>query len=107
MNFYLNYYREEMNTEGDTEPIGIILGAYQDKRVMHYALQNITNQVFVLKNDLIYILLEKDRQKQTELFQQIYNEISENIVPVRPGRHYKRTKGQLAGNYSNTHKRSY
>ena len=25
MNFYLNYYREEMNTEGDTEPIGIVL----------------------------------------------------------------------------------
>ena len=44
---YLNYYREEMNTEGDTEPIGIVLGAYQDKLVMHYALQNITNQVFV------------------------------------------------------------
>ena len=29
------------------EPIGIVLGAYQDKLVMHYALQNITNQVFV------------------------------------------------------------
>ena len=34
MNFYLNYYREEMNTEGDTKPIGIILGAYQDKLVI-------------------------------------------------------------------------
>jgi predicted nuclease of restriction endonuclease-like (RecB) superfamily len=45
MNFYLNYFREEMNTEGDTEPIGIILGAYKDKLVMQYALQNITNQV--------------------------------------------------------------
>ena len=52
MNFYLNYYREEMNTEGDTEPIGIILGAYQDKLVMHYALQNITNQVFVSRYQL-------------------------------------------------------
>ena len=48
MNFYLNYYREEMNIEGDTEPIGIVMGAYQDKLVMHYALQNITNQVFVM-----------------------------------------------------------
>ena len=47
MNFYLNYYREEMNTEGDTEPIGIILGAYQNKLTLHYALQNISNQVFV------------------------------------------------------------
>lgn len=47
MNFYLNYYREEMNTEGDTEPIGIILGATQNKLTLHYALQNISNQVFV------------------------------------------------------------
>ncbi len=52
MNFYLNYYREEMNTEGDTEPIGIILGAYQDKLVMQYALQNISNQVFVSRYQL-------------------------------------------------------
>ena len=52
MNFYLNYYREEMNTDGDTEPIGIVLGAYQDKLVMQYALQNITNQVFVSRYQL-------------------------------------------------------
>jgi len=54
MNFYLNYYREEMNTEGDTEPIGIILGAFQDKLVMKYALQNITNQVFVSRYQLYF-----------------------------------------------------
>ena len=52
MNFYLNYYRDEMNTGGDTEPIGIILGAYQDKLVMKYALQNISNQVFVSRYQL-------------------------------------------------------
>lgn len=52
MNFYLNYYREEMNTEGDGEPIGIVLGAYEDKLVMHYALQNISNQVFVSRYQL-------------------------------------------------------
>lgn len=45
MNFYLNYFREEMNTPGDTEPIGIILGSYHDKLVMHYALQNISNSL--------------------------------------------------------------
>ena len=61
----------------------------------------------LLKSDLIYILLEKDPQVQEELFQKLYDEISENIVPVRPDRHYHRTKGQLAGNYSNTHKRCY
>ena len=61
----------------------------------------------LLKNDLIYILLEKDPQVQDELFQKLYDEISENIVPVRLDRHYHRTKGQLAGNYPNTHKRCY
>ena len=36
----------------DIGPIGIILGAYQDKLVMHYALQHITNQVFVSRYQL-------------------------------------------------------
>lgn len=52
MNFYLNYCREEMNTEGDTEPIGIVLGTDRDKLVIKYALQNITNQVFVSRYQL-------------------------------------------------------
>ena len=52
MNFYLNYYREEMNTEGDGEPIGLILGASHDKLVMHYALSNISNQLFVSRYQL-------------------------------------------------------
>lgn len=59
MNFCLNYYREEMNTEGDTEPIGIVFGAYQDKLVMQYALQNITNQVFVSRYQLYLPELEQ------------------------------------------------
>ncbi|MCR4907459.1 MAG: PDDEXK nuclease domain-containing protein, partial [Lachnospiraceae bacterium] len=52
MNFYLNYYREEMNSEGDIDPIGIVLGAYQDKLIMQYALQGISNQVFVSRYQL-------------------------------------------------------
>jgi hypothetical protein len=47
MNNFLNYFRDVMNTEGDTEPIGIVLGTYHDKLVMKYVLQNITKQVFV------------------------------------------------------------
>ena len=61
----------------------------------------------LLKNDMIYILLERDPIVQDELFRKLYDEISENIVPVRPDRHYHRTKGKLHGDYSNTHKRSY
>ena len=52
MNLYLNYFREELNTEGDTEPIGIVLGAYEDKLMVKYATQNISNQVFVSRYQL-------------------------------------------------------
>lgn len=52
MNLYLNYYREEMNTPGDTEPIGIVIGAYEDKLMVKYATQNISNQLFVSRYQL-------------------------------------------------------
>ena len=70
MNFYLNYYRAEMNTEGDTEPIGIVLGAYQDKLVMQYALQNITNQLFVSR----YQLYLPDREQLEAEFRRFMND---------------------------------
>jgi hypothetical protein len=61
----------------------------------------------ILKSDLIYILLETDTSRKSELLQAMYDEIRVNVVPIRPDRHYHRTKGQLAGNFSNTHKRSF
>ncbi len=59
MNLYLNYYREEMNTPGDTEPIGIVMGAFEDKLMVKYATQNISNQLFVSR----YQLYLPDRQQ--------------------------------------------
>lgn len=47
MNLYLNYFKNEENTEGDGEPIGIVLGASKDEITMQYALQGITNKLFV------------------------------------------------------------
>ena len=79
----------------------------KEKHRKHKMMINRTLSIGILKNDLIYILLETDERKQDELFQQIYEDISKNLVPIRPGRHYHRTKGQLAGKYSNTHKRAY
>ena len=73
----------------------------------HRMAINRTSCIHLLKNDLIYILLEKDRKKKNALFLRLYEDISKNIVPVRPGRSYKRTKGVLAGKYSNTHKPAY
>ena len=79
----------------------------KEKHRKHKMMVNRTLSIGILKNDLIYILLETDAQKQDRLFQQIYEDISKNLVPIRPDRHYHRTKGQLAGKYSNTHKRAH
>ena len=79
----------------------------KEKHRKHKMMVNRTLSIGILKNDLIYILLETDAQKQGRLFHQIYEDISKNLVPIRPDRHYHRTKGQLAGKYSNTHKRAY
>jgi len=59
MNLYLNYFRKEENTEGDNEPIGIVLGAYKDHVLMEYAIENISNQLFVSKYQLY--LPEKEK----------------------------------------------
>ena len=72
MNFYLNYYREEMNTEGDTDPIGIVLGADNNKLTMKYALQNIDNQIFASRYQLY---LPNREQLESELFRFIQSDI--------------------------------
>ena len=61
----------------------------------------------LLKSDLIYIILEDDPDVKEELMQHLYDEISENIVPVRPDRHYERNTNMCHSKYSNTHKRSF
>jgi predicted nuclease of restriction endonuclease-like (RecB) superfamily len=52
MNFYLNYFRNEVCTEGDNEPIGIVLGAKADDITMQYAMENISNQLFISRYQL-------------------------------------------------------
>ncbi len=52
MNMYLNYYREEVDADDDNEPVGIVLGAYEDKLMVKYATQNISNNLFVTRYQL-------------------------------------------------------
>lgn len=77
------------------------------KDYKHVMQVNRTVSIGILKSDLIYILLEQNPDEKTRLLKVIYDDISKNIVPIRPERHYHRTKGNLAGKYSNTHKRVF
>jgi len=69
MNFYLNYFRKEVNTETDNEPVGIVLGAYKDKIMIEYAMENIDNKLFAGKYQLFLPdkeVLEKELGKLME-----------------------------------------
>lgn len=52
MNLYLNYFKEEENTEGDNEPIGIIIAADKHEFTVKYATGGLTNKIFVSKYQL-------------------------------------------------------
>ena len=52
MNLYLNYFKKEESTEGDNEPIGIILGAHKNHILVEYATDSITNKVLLSKYQL-------------------------------------------------------
>ncbi len=69
MNLYLNYFKKELSSDGDNEPIGIVLGAYKDQVLVEYALDSINNQLFLSKYQL-YLpekqLLEREVRKVLE-----------------------------------------
>ena len=69
MNLYLNFFKNEICTAGDTEPIGIVLGAYKDEVLVEYALQGITNQLFVSKYQLYLPDKELLREKLRTLIE--------------------------------------
>ena len=52
INLYLNYFKKEEATEGDNEPVGIVLGAYKDHVLVEYATSGITNKVLLAKYQL-------------------------------------------------------
>ncbi len=70
MNLYLNYFKKEEATEGDNEPVGIILGAYKNHILVEYATESITNKVLLAKYQL-YL------PKKEQIEQALYNLLQE------------------------------
>ena len=66
MNLYLSYFQKEICQPDDNPPIGILLGAKKDELLMEYALQGITNQLFVAKYQL-YLPKREELQKQLDI----------------------------------------
>lgn len=58
MNAYLNYYKTEVNDEGDNPPVGIILCKTSKDVVAEYALGGLSNQVFA--SSYVYYIPDKE-----------------------------------------------
>ena len=65
MNLYLNYFKKEESTEGDNEPIGIILGSHRNEILVEYATAGISNKILLSKYQL-YLPKKEDFQHLLE-----------------------------------------
>ncbi len=65
MNLYLNYYKANEMTEGDSPPVGLILCADKDDSLVEYATGGMANELFVSK----YQLQLPDQQTLLRLIQ--------------------------------------
>jgi predicted nuclease of restriction endonuclease-like (RecB) superfamily len=63
MNLYINYFKKEEATEGDNEPVGIILGKHKNQILVEYATDSITNTVLLSKYQL-YLPNKEQLQEQ-------------------------------------------
>jgi len=61
----------------------------------------------IMKDLLIASILEDSPKLKDALFRQMIDETLEEVLPVRTGRHFKRTKWLLAGKFSNSRKRAF
>ena len=47
MNMFLRYFRDNMSSEGDTEPCGIVIGGYRSRPSVDYVTENISKELFM------------------------------------------------------------
>ncbi|MEA2003567.1 MAG: PDDEXK nuclease domain-containing protein, partial [archaeon] len=69
MNMYLNYFKEEENTNEDNEPIGIILSTEKNHFLVKYALGGISNKLFISK----YRLFLPDKKELENKLNELLN----------------------------------
>ncbi len=99
---YVSNVAEDISRDIEQEQEDHLKNDYKHRMAVNRSLC-----IGLLKSDLIYILLEEDPDVKEALMQRLYDEISENIVPVRLDRHYERNTNMRHAKYSNTHKRSF
>ena len=79
----------------------------QDKKYKYEMKINRNISIGILKEKLIVMALEKDKDKQETLFNEVIDQIQQQVVPIRPGRKNKRNKDPKKQKYPMNQKKSY
>ena len=77
----------------------------EDKNLKYEYKVNTNILIGKLKDSMVLMLLEDNSEKRHEMFQSIMQEISKNMVPIRPGRSKVRKMGLKANKYPMNQKR--
>lgn len=99
---YLCNIMNDIVTEAQTE-----VEQKKERGSKHEMAINKNIAIGIIKEDLIHVLIEKSDRMRRKRMNDIVEEIKSNLLPVRKGRVYPRNKGNYAGKYPNSRKRSY
>lgn len=61
----------------------------------------------VFKDKLIHFVLDEDPNKQTSLYEDMCQVVEKNLVPIRKGRNFSRTRSRFSIKHPNNRKRSF
>jgi hypothetical protein len=88
--FYATMYLSNMVALAKMDANAIIEEENKDKSLKYEYKVNTNILIGKLKNSLVLMLLERSPRKRSKILKKIMNEISRNIIPIRPGRNYVR-----------------
>ncbi len=105
--FYASIYLSNMAALAKGDANETITERNKDKNPKYDYKVNTNILVGKLKDRLILMLLEPNPVKRTALYRKVMEEISANVIPIRPGRKNPRRKGTRATKHPRNHKRAF
>ncbi|MDW7650472.1 MAG: transposase [Bacillota bacterium] len=98
--FYASIYLSNMAALAKNEANEKVAQNREGKTLKYEYKVNINMLIGKLKDSMVLMLLEDNPEKRKAMLRKIMEEISQNVVPIRPGRSNVRGKGQRANKYT-------
>lgn len=97
--FYASIYLSNMAALAKNEANDKIALDNKDKNLKYDYKVNVNILIGKLKDSLVLMLLEDNPEKRTKMFRRTVQEISQNVVLIRPGRSHFRRKSLKANKH--------